>query len=166
VYAEDAYAQGKMLDHSQWLVGSRILPRNITPSDVDFFIDDKGHVLFCELSSKYHSWEAIDRGQRLGYINIIKGTKNLSILCKHCTPKGKQVDTRNGIDAFQVLLPSDDGRELRTQTFFGNDRWQDFVFAWFDDAWRVYESCLKNAVFDAPRGVKHDLRADYVMGEI
>jgi len=49
IIAEQAYAQGKMLDHSGW---TGFLPRNITPSDIDMVIANGQSMMLIEWSSR------------------------------------------------------------------------------------------------------------------
>lgn len=99
VYAEDAYAQGKMLDNSSWS-----LPRSITPSDFDCIFDNGGCLVLAEFSSSCRLWAELSRGQRLAYMSAISGTSHLAALCKHSVPKTRQINTRNDVDSFQAMF--------------------------------------------------------------
>jgi hypothetical protein len=99
---KDAYIRGKMLDHSSW---SKILPRNITPSDIDAVIDNNGKILLIELSSKTSRWEELAYGQRLLYQNMVKAGngKIFAALAHHNAPGDRAIDTAKDIVAFTVM---------------------------------------------------------------
>jgi hypothetical protein len=99
VYAEEAYAQGKMLDNSSWR-----LPRNITPSDFDCVFDNRGRMVLAEFSSSCSEWELLSLGQRMAYMSAIAGTYHLAALCKHSVPKMRQINTRDDVDSFQIMF--------------------------------------------------------------
>ena len=149
---ETAYARGKMLDHSSWQNGEITLPRNITPSDIDMTFDNRGNILYGELSSKDIDWDDIKNhaiGQFRLYRGTIKQTTNLAILCKHSVPLQDErlIDTRTDIDSFHVMLHNLGNDFLFTEIFYGNSRWQGFVFGWFNNPERIRRSCLKSALF-------------------
>lgn len=99
-----AYAQGKMLDHSRW---SGVLPRLITPSDIDIVFDDARNcrVCFCELSRSSSTWIGISTGQRRLYSRLVASGhgKVFAVLLKHCTPVSNDIDTYSGVESFQVM---------------------------------------------------------------
>lgn len=101
IHSEQAYAQGKMLDNSKW-----DLPRRITPSDVDLCFDDGGDVLVCELSRRHRDWMGISVGQRTLYKRIVFNGcgRIVAALCKHSVHRTRQIDTRNDVDSYQLLL--------------------------------------------------------------
>jgi len=145
VHAELAYAQGKMLNHSGW---HGFLPRSVTPSDVDMFFDNRGRILYCEISRNYSDWVGLaasprGKGQVLGYQNIIRRTKHLAVLCSHSVPTNRQIDTRNDIHSFQVMTPTENF--ALTRVVVGNGFWQKFISDWFDGSQRVFLQCI-NAV--------------------
>lgn len=102
IACELAYAQGKMLDHSQWN-----LPRGITPSDIDVVFEDAlhGRVLLVELSRNFAHWTSLSKGQQLLYSRLVcLGTGRIfAALCQHGVPMEEQIDTRNAITRFQVM---------------------------------------------------------------
>lgn len=75
------YERGKNIDQSGW---SAILPRHITPSDIDMIMtdseltrnptafDNNGNVLLVEYSSKFCMWAGTSIGQRKLYQNLVK----------------------------------------------------------------------------------------------
>jgi hypothetical protein len=125
IFAEDAYAQGKMLNHGGW---NGVLPRRITPSDVDMVFDNAGKIIFIELSSSCSCWQEITPGQRLLYENAIKGGAHCACLCKHSVPVSMQIDTRYDIDSFQIMV-WDYG--LVYSKIQPGAYWQQFVSNWF-----------------------------------
>lgn len=123
---EEAYTRGKMLDHAGW---SDILPRLITPSDIDMVIDNAGRILFVEFSSKTCVWGHLARGQRLLYQNVVKagGGKQTAALC-HIKPEaGKQIDTVHDVIRFQVMYLKNG--ELEISPVMEGDKWVDAVKA-------------------------------------
>lgn len=127
VYAPDAYAQGKMLDHSGW---AGRLPRRITPSDVDMVIDNAGSIIYGELSSRTDVWTQIEYGQRLMYWDIIRGTSNIAVLLKHSVPKTEMVRTDCDIKTFSIMF--DTGlRQPGYRQLAASILWPDFVDKWF-----------------------------------
>lgn len=134
IHSEEAYALGKMLDHSAW----SDLPRKITPSDLDMAFDNDGKIIFGELSSSECEWQRLSRGQRLLYENAIKNSPHCAVLCKHAVSlaDGRPIDTRGDITSFQVML-YDYGLVI-CPVFDGNDRWQKFILRWLDrDGWQI-----------------------------
>ena len=136
---EHAYAQGKMLDHSSW-----DLPRNITPSDVDMFFDNRGSIVYCEVSSQCVSWQQLEQGQRWGYESIIKGTSDLAVLCKHSVAVDKQIDTRYDINAFQVqVFNNETGGFEVAKVVTGNRYWQKFISNFYANPRRLRAAILR-----------------------
>ncbi len=144
IHSKNAYAQGKMLDHSAWLKDEP-LPRGITPSDIDMVIDDNGAMLFNELSSRHHRWHELSTGQRRLYEGLIFQTQHCAVLCKHSVPPAeeREINTRTDIDNFQVMLWQPSGLFF-TEVFHGNSRWQQFVASWFVNADKVRSHCFSH----------------------
>ena len=126
IYCEQAYAQGKMLDHSSW-VGR--LPRGCRPSDFDMVLDNAGLVIFGELSSQTDDWCAIKPAQRMLYWNAIKGSRHVAVLCRHQVPATQQIDTCEDVQSF-TLMYDVDGKPQYIHAF-GNKNWQHFVTSWY-----------------------------------
>ncbi len=103
IIIEEAYAQGKMLDHSGWY-GQ--LPRGITPSDIDMIFDFDGLTVLVELKSRSADWGKVDVGQRRAYENLVRKGRGetLAICAKHVTEPGKQIDTFNDVTEYQVMV--------------------------------------------------------------
>jgi hypothetical protein len=125
---KQAYAQGKMLNHAAW---NAILPRGITPSDVDFFFDNKGQAILCELSSSASNWHELTIGQRLGYWNLIRGTRHIAVLCKHSVSSQYEINTYADIEAFSVMYDLN-GTLTTTPIYKGVKAWQHMVDKWFN----------------------------------
>lgn len=155
IYAEQAYAQGKMLDNSCWYHGvqacwdkkARILPRKITPSDLDnaflplfgiisipWTIDNRGRIIFAEFSSRTHNWSSLSLGQHLLYQGLLDGVRGNScaVLCQHNAPSDKQICTRHDVVGFHVMV-WDNGPVYLASIDIGT-MWERFVFDWFDNA--------------------------------
>lgn len=126
ILCEQAYAQGKMLDHSSWK-----LPRGITPSDIDMYIDNDGRLIFAELSSSKKRWTEISQGQWRGYRNIIKGTRHVAILLNHNVPANTQINTRTDIRFCQLLMWNDG---FYTSNVYAGSVWVKIVDLWFKDS--------------------------------
>ena len=119
IISQEAYARGKMLDHSAW---RNTLPRNITPSDIDMVIDNNGIILMIELSSKTDRWHLLSRGQRLLYENIVwagQGNIKAALALIHPEPPDKQIDTVNDIISFSVMCRKHD-EIVRSPSFPGH----------------------------------------------
>jgi hypothetical protein len=136
ILCEQAYAQGKMLDHSEWVS----LPRGITPSDVDFAFDNKGRMILCELSSKHSSWADVPYGQRLLYQNLVTGSPHVAALCRHNVPRERAINTRVDVSAFQLMFSF--GGELFVSIEMPGDAWARFVTKWFESPSGVLRSVL------------------------
>ena len=142
IRSEEAYALGKMLDHSAW---AGVLPRNVTPSDVDMCFDNAGRVIFGELSSEHCEWRKISVGQRRLYQGLIDGSdKHCAVVCRHCVSPSdhKKIDTRNDIVAFQIMVYDDAAFALFETDVYGSDEWQRFVLRWFDDPHQLRQRLL------------------------
>lgn len=134
VYCELAYAQGKMLDNSGW---AAVLPRGITPSDIDFVFDNNGSIIYGELSSSCILWEELATGQRRLYWSLIRGTRHIAVLCRHVVAQDTQIDTRSDVIGFSVMYDCDG--KMATQTYRGNSVWQNMVKRWFVNPNKVRE---------------------------
>jgi hypothetical protein len=69
VFTPEAYGRGKMPDHSGW---AGILPRNITPSDVDMVFAEIGCFLLVEFIFRSAEFERLSPGQDLLYKNFVR----------------------------------------------------------------------------------------------
>jgi hypothetical protein len=145
IHSPEAYARGKMLDHSGWA----FLPRNITPSDLDMVMaeeagadfhmvpmvidnDCRGRILLVELSSYTADWEKIPAGQFLLYQNLVKAGRGVitAALAAFVTPNpGQQIDTLKDICSFSVLFIK--GGMRYTYGPITGHKWRPFVTWWF-----------------------------------
>jgi hypothetical protein len=127
IYAEQAYAQGKMLDHSEWF---SILPRGITPSDIDMVLDNRGRMIFVELTTKYEMFEDLSTGQRILHEGLAKCGKHVSVLGWHDVPSSRQINTFSDISKVSLMFACDG--KIATLNGFTNFDWQVLVKWWFN----------------------------------
>ena len=120
----EAFAQGKMLNNIAW---RKHLPRNITPSDIDFAIDNNGIILIVEFSSQTDRWDDLKRGQRLLYENLVwAGCGNIKAALAFIRPQpGVQIDTVRDVISFSLMCRQH-GEIVKSQTFSGK-HWQEAV---------------------------------------
>lgn len=125
ILIEEAYAAGKMLDHSEW---QNILPRGITPSDIDMFIESHGMFLWCELKYGYCRWNNLSVGQRIAFRKLMFSNPRKHFICllTHLCDN-IQINTVTDIESVYLYLAKE--RVLFELSIpFG--KWPDFV-AWF-----------------------------------
>ena len=130
----EAYALGKMLDHSGW---NGLLRNHITPSDIDmpgvtFAFDNKGAIIFADLSRSYTSWDKTLIGQRQLYEALAKYGPHCSVLCKHSVAPqtGKKINTLRDIEQFQVMVWD---FEPVLSPIYDGAWWQQFVILWVNN---------------------------------
>ncbi len=148
VYNKPAYLLSKNLDHSGW---GTLLPRKITPSDVDCVFDNYMAAILVELNSHLTQWVDLDTGQTWTYQGLIhKHMKRVAVLATHSVrPEVKDfIDTVQDVESFQVML-WDDGFKV-SEVFHGNDRWQKFVVGWY-----APNGPEKLRTFLASKGLEH-----------
>ena len=131
IVVEQAYAQGKMLDHS----GFKHLPRGITPSDIDMVIDSAGDVMFCELSRNHNRWKALNYGQRLLYENLCISGQHICALLTHSVNPTLAIRTHADIDSYHVMFAVN--REIHTSPVRFGFSWPEFAQDWIEDSARV-----------------------------
>jgi len=160
----EAYAQGKMLDHSCWQYGwqscyecgCRKLPRCITASDIDVVFglrisdpqsinaafDNAGKVILAEFSSRFTKWTDLRRGQLGAYEALIQNKEHCAVLCKHNVAPSSQRDicSRHDIVSFQPMIW--DHGLIVGSLIEGSGKFEEFVFNWFDDAVRERRSII------------------------
>ena len=136
IYSREAYALGKMLDHSSWYREEPKLPRRIRPSDIDYPIiplvfDNNGWLLMCELSRHCSKWNELSTGQRWLYESVIAHTQKFAVLCTHnVTPQeGRLINSRHDVQSFQIMLW--DWGYVFSPVILGNARWQHFVLDFY-----------------------------------
>jgi hypothetical protein len=137
IFSAEAYAQGKMLDHSGWY-GK--LPRGSRPSDIDFAsatveFDNNGAILLAELSRMSSRWNEISRGQKWLYESSIKFSPHCAVLCHHSAPLDRKIDTYNDVIDFQPMVWDYDF--IVGPVFVGNDKWHLFVERWYRNSLRL-----------------------------
>lgn len=129
IIVEQAYAQGKMLDHSGW-----DLPRG-SLSDMDAivtqhgiiqnstFMDNNGRMLFIEFSSKHKHWAYLDEGQRRGYASIVRIGKGqvFAALAYHQVPINKQI--KSAVDVISYQLMYWDGHRIQYGDIRDGEDW-------------------------------------------
>lgn len=120
----EAYAQGKMLDHSWWAGKMR---GRITPSDIDMVIEAYGCALFCELSRDHASLEDIATGQRilLRTLATLNGGHCVALLRHGLFSMSKPIDTANDIVSATIYF--DAGTK---KVVLDGSEWRDFAIAW------------------------------------
>lgn len=145
IYAPEAYAQGKMIDHSAW---GGVLPRKITPSDIDMVMEQGGWLMFIEAVRGRQGWDDIKYGQRFMYQSIAElSDKVLCVLWCHEAPLERKIDSRCDCRSFSVMLsyphPHQHSRMRVAVTHgFSGERWEKFVRGWFEKPAAVYTYCL------------------------
>jgi hypothetical protein len=121
-----AYQQGKMLQNGGW---HGILPRNITPSDIDLVFDDRNHgrIMFCEVSRKSH-WSECDYGQRTLYEALVRlGARRVfCALLTHNVSPVKNIDTTKDIVSYNLMFYLNGNIGL-SDVLAGGEKWVDLV---------------------------------------
>lgn len=145
IYCAEAYAQGKMINHSAWLNEEPRLPRRITPSDIDSMggchamFDNGGKIIHVEFSRGLQKWDQGSRGQLMAYKGLVNFSPHCSALCKHSVDTDRQICSRHDVKSFQVMV-WDFG--IVTTPIYQGSEWERFVFAWFRDASHVRRSII------------------------
>lgn len=117
----EAYAQGKMLDHSSWN-----LARGITPSDIDFFVESSGCFLWAEFSRESVDIHSLSRGQELAYTRLARRPNADAVaVCRHSVPTSRQIDTVRDVEECTVYFAGGSKSVLLC-----NDQWQQLVTKW------------------------------------
>lgn len=144
IYDEQAYAQSKMLDHSGW---ESLLPRNITPSDIDEVFDNNGFIILREISRHHSEWKHLQQGQRRLFENLVKNAphKHVAILWTHDVPKDKQIDTVKNVASFQLmfgrrLAPNHPNVLVKVMPVQPGTELVDFVTSWYRNPTSVLEA--------------------------
>lgn len=143
IVSEEAYALGKMLDHTAWRRGDRVLPRGITGSDIDFILDNAGYEIIGELSKVSNEWKEISNGQRRVYEGLVKwGAPHVAVLCRHDVNLNERraISPKLDVISFQPML-CNHGLVVG-RVYEGNALWQAFVASWFNDPIRLRRRLL------------------------
>jgi hypothetical protein len=133
----EAYAQGKMLDHSSWY---GLMARKITPSDIDMVVESYGCFLFCELSRDADSMATLSRGQRimLSALSRLNGTHCVAILTHGLLSHSKPIDTATDIRSACVYFDAGTKRAI-----LDGDGWIRFAAHWTFDPAGAVSKCLR-----------------------
>ena len=151
---EEAYALGKMLDHTAWQRGDRILPRGITGSDVDFVLDNAGYEILGELSRTGAEWKQTSFGQRGVYEGLIRwGAPHVAVFCRHnvALDDRRAISPKLDVVSFQPMLC--DYNIVVGRVYEGNALWQAFVESWFKDPIRLRRRLLGSCADKVPNKV-------------
>jgi hypothetical protein len=89
-------------------------------------LDDKGRILFIELSSKTARWDELSTGQRKLYENIVKNSsRQRAVLCHIRTEPGKEILTDEDVKAFSVMSLTASG--LHVSKVFPGELWLPYL---------------------------------------
>jgi hypothetical protein len=133
----EAYAQGKMLDHSWW---SGKMRGKITPSDSDMVMESYGCFLLCEISRHADTLEDLSVGQRLLLQRFaeLPGTHCVTILRHGLFSISKPIDTANDIISATVYF--DCGKR---SVVLDGIQWRHFAIAWTYNAKNAIDTFLR-----------------------
>lgn len=133
----EAYARGKMLDHSWWAGKMR---GRITPSDIDMVVESYGCVMFCEISRDHDRLEFLSRGQRilLRWLAKLNGCHCVALLRHGLFSHSRPIDTANDILSATVYF--DGGTRVVT---LENEEWKLFAIHWTSDPSGAVETHLR-----------------------
>lgn len=120
IYSLEAYSRAKLLNHASW---TGILPRNITPSDIDMILEIDGRILFIELSTSKREWAELSTGQYRLYKNLVlNGTgKHFAILAYIVPQPDEYIDTVRDVKKFQVMYY--DKGTVSVSPVISGDKW-------------------------------------------
>lgn len=145
----EAYAQGKMLDHSYW---SGKMRGKITPSDNDMVVESYGCFLLCEISRDSKTLDDLSIGQRilLRRFAELPGVHCVAILRHGLLSISKPIDTANDILSATVYF--DSGKRC---AFLSGIEWRAFAVAWTYNAqnaiatvvWPNYSKAVREAPY-------------------
>ena len=123
ILVEQAYAQGKMLDHSSWR-----LVRGISPSDIDFVIESGGNFGFVEFSKHFKSIEQLNHGQKLLYERLISRMRKSDFvgLAYHNVPEERSIDTCRDVISAEIYTQ-------RGNFSLNQEQWEEFITTWTDN---------------------------------
>lgn len=136
----EAYAQGKMLDHSWW---SGKMRGKITPSDIDMVVESHGCFLLCEISRSFDTLEELSTGQRILLQRFAKipGTHCVAILRHGLFSMSRPVETANDIVSATIYFD----RGTCCSVLDGL-QWREFAVAWTYDARNAIDTFLRPTI--------------------
>lgn len=140
ILIESAYAQGKMLESSKW---HGVLPRGITPSDVDLVFDNAGRCILCELKRGSGTWAQVSRGQRMLYESLVRGTEHVAVLAGHSVASDTTVCTHSDVEWYQCMHWTGVRHQI-SKVFSPGESWRSFVRLWFSDPAYVLQILAKH----------------------
>jgi hypothetical protein len=108
------------------------LDRQVRPMDVDMFVSSSIYSLAAEMTTVGSTWKEkcdVAKGQVLAYQALTLGScRTISALCKHSTPVDCDIDTRNGVEDYEVMFPGQFGHLKFCQPLHEwGMAWQEFV---------------------------------------
>lgn len=135
----EAYAQGKMLDHSWW---SGKMRGRITPSDIDAFVESYGCVLWWEVTRDAERLDDIAAGQRIAMRNFLGfgGIHAVAILRHGLMSHSKPIDTANDIKEATVYF--DGGTR---HAVLDTEQWKAFACDWTFNAKDAIDKWLRDS---------------------
>ncbi len=125
----EQYRAAKMLDHRGW---NLILPRGITPSDVDAVVELGGKILMMEYKFGSPYWEDVPTGQRIMYKTFVQLGKGdiVAVACRHRQPDEKQlIDSIKDVLSFQPMVWTPDGIDILC--WQPGEEWPNFIKTYF-----------------------------------
>ena len=127
INSEQAYLRSKASYGGAW---KGKLPRNCGPSDCDFWFDNHGRILFCELEIAINSWEQMEGAQLSVYQSAIRHGEHCAVLCHHNISENRIIDNLADVVSFQAMVWH--WQSFRVSRIIeGNNHWQNFVIAWY-----------------------------------
>lgn len=145
IRSPEAYAQGKMLDHSSWY-GE--LARGITPSDIDAVVESYGQFIFMEFSRECESLADLKKGQRmmLRALSRLPGNHCVAVVRHAVFSHSKQINTATDVETAYVYF--DMGQQVAV---LDRDEWVTFVTQFTHFPNRAIEECLRSKITTQPK---------------
>jgi hypothetical protein len=140
IRSPEAYAQGKMLDHSWW---SGQMRGRITPSDLDMFVESHGCFLFCELSRSSSTLADMSTGQRIAMERFAKlpGIHAVCILRHGMFSHSRAIDTANDIESAAIYF--DGGSSVK---MLDGEQWRGFACQWTHNPKAAIDTWLRGGI--------------------
>jgi len=127
IMVEEAYAQGKMIDHSSW-----VLDRGCNFCDVDMLLDSKGCCFWCFLE-RTKNRKTLSKGQRIVFdtLSNLNGYHIAAVL-RHSVDVKERINSRFDIQEAEVWF--DRGQR---QVLLNNEQYQRLVCAWATNPYKA-----------------------------